>query len=360
MSFQIQSPAEQVAAHLREEILRGRWVEEMPGVAHLQNELGVNHVTINAALRLLEQQDLLISRGRRRRRAINRTDLSRDRSTVRIRLLHYDQEDRFHPCNLAILAHLHESGFEAKFTRKSLHEDLGMNLSRVEKFVSNHDADVWIISGGSQEILTWFAERNKPAIAVFGSFYEVPIAGIGVRKSQCLVSLINDLTELNHQRIVLLSHRQRLTPKPAVFERIFLKTMASYGIQTGTYNLPIWEPSNSGLQRCLDELFQHTPPTALIVDEAKHLIATYSYLCRNRIRVPEDLSLICADPDPSFTWCTPQISHMQWSKINLVNRVVRWTVQVANGRVDKKQILINAKLVKGSSIGPAKSNDNKR
>ncbi len=50
MALAILSPAEQVAAHLRKEILAGRWKEEMPGVAYFQTELGVNHVTINAAL----------------------------------------------------------------------------------------------------------------------------------------------------------------------------------------------------------------------------------------------------------------------------------------------------------------------
>ena len=48
------SAAEQVAAHLRQEIFHGTWSTRLPGVHALAAELGSNHHTVLAALRLLE------------------------------------------------------------------------------------------------------------------------------------------------------------------------------------------------------------------------------------------------------------------------------------------------------------------
>ena len=65
------SISEQVAMHLREELLRGRWVGLMPGKHELAQELGLNNKTVEAALVLLEREGLLVGQGPRRRRRID-------------------------------------------------------------------------------------------------------------------------------------------------------------------------------------------------------------------------------------------------------------------------------------------------
>lgn len=351
MALAILSPTEQVVAHLREEILGGRWKEEMPGVAYFQTELGVNHVTINAALRLLEQQGLLASQGPRRCRRIVGTHHKIERKSMRIRILLYDRESRYAPHHIALLDELHQAGFEARFTRQSLHE-LGMAPSRVAKLVGNTEADAWVVSGATPEVLDWFAEQAVPAMALFGRFSDMPIAGTGVRKSPIMSDLVCRLVALGHQRICMLSHRERLLPKPALYELNFLKALADCGITTSHFHLPIWDPSSKGLHQCLDRLFTHTPPTALIIEEPQHLIAVRQYLSSKGIHSPQHISLICSDSDPSFTWCDPPVTHMNWNLKKLVNHVVRWANQLANGKESWRQQLLNAELVEGGTIGP--------
>ena len=65
------SISDQVAAHLRSEIARGRWRGELPGRNALAQELGVNAKTVEEALRLLERAEVLVSRGSGLRRRIN-------------------------------------------------------------------------------------------------------------------------------------------------------------------------------------------------------------------------------------------------------------------------------------------------
>ena len=62
-----QTIAEQVATHLRREVLRGVWSGEMPGANRLALELGIDDKTVEVALRQLEKEGLLVGQGRGRR-----------------------------------------------------------------------------------------------------------------------------------------------------------------------------------------------------------------------------------------------------------------------------------------------------
>ncbi|MBT8044765.1 MAG: substrate-binding domain-containing protein [Verrucomicrobiae bacterium] len=354
MPLNLLSRADQVAIHLREEILSRRWKEYMPGVAHLQSELGVNHVTINAALHILEQQGLIQSQGRRRRRKIVSDVKGLPNRSIRIRILPYDPESRNEPYNLSILGELNQAGFESSLTRKSLRE-LGMNPARIAKYVRGVEADAWIVSSGSPEVLEWFAGQSTPAMALFGASSKIQIAGTSVRKSPVMSQLVHDLVELGHHLIVMLTNRERLEPEPWLYERNFLQVMKECGVATSRFNLPIWEPSREGLLGCIDSLFQHTPPTALIVEEPQHLIAAQQHLASKGILAPKHVSLICGDPDPSFAWCKHPVTHIRWDIKKIVNRVVRWARNVSVGKEDMRKSYFNSELVEGNTIGPPAS-----
>lgn len=62
----------------------------------------------------------------------------------------------------------------------------------------------------------------------------------------------------------------------------------------------------------LESLFGVTPPTALILDEAFLYNAAFHYLPKRSLRVPEDVSLVCTDDNPDFTWCEPSVAHIRW------------------------------------------------
>lgn len=64
------SVTEQVAVHLRDEVLAARWSGTMPGRNRLALELGVNRKTVEAALRQLEHEGLLVGQGAGSKRRI--------------------------------------------------------------------------------------------------------------------------------------------------------------------------------------------------------------------------------------------------------------------------------------------------
>ncbi len=53
-----QTITEQVAAYLRQELLKGRWSGEMPGQKQLATLLGISGKTVELALALLENEGI--------------------------------------------------------------------------------------------------------------------------------------------------------------------------------------------------------------------------------------------------------------------------------------------------------------
>lgn len=338
--------------HLRIELSRGRWRNVLPGIQKLARELGVNHNTLEAALRLLEEEGLVVSQGHGKPRKVHATMLAAGKRSLRVKILPYEREDRLLPDHVELLARLQEAGHAADFTPKSL-QDLGMRVERVARFVEKHPADAWVVCSGSEEILTWFSSCPVPAIAMYGRFAgaRIPIAGVSPRKSPALITAVRKLVAMGHRRIVMISREERRKPKPALYEQNFLNELDASGVPTGAYNLPEWEESPEGLHACLDKLFRHTPPTALILGDASFILSVQQYMAKHGIVVPEQLSLICSDPDPTFTWCHPVISHIRWDYRPLVQRILRWTDDLARGHHNRQHTLLLADFIEGGTMG---------
>jgi DNA-binding LacI/PurR family transcriptional regulator len=344
------SKIEQVAAHLRAELAGGRWEGAMPGRLELAAELGINAKTVEEALRQLEREGVLLPQGAGRRRLIACSQKPA-RAVLKVKILLYERIDQGLPYHIDLMHRLHEEGHDAAFADKSLH-NLGMSVKRVAAFVKTHQADAWVVNGGSREILEWFAKRRIPTFAKFGRWAGLPLAATAVYKVPAMISAVRRLHELGHRRIVLLAREERRKPYPGPFEQAFLDELKAQGITTGAFNLPDWGDDIAGLHRCLDSLFQYTPPTALFLSEARIFIATQQHLARLGIVAPRDISLICDDPDVAFSWCQPAVSHFRWDSRPIVSRVVRWADRVSRGTEDRRQRRVMAEFVEGGTIGP--------
>jgi DNA-binding LacI/PurR family transcriptional regulator/DNA-binding transcriptional regulator YhcF (GntR family) len=346
------SKIEQLAAHLRLELEGGRWEGSMPGRLELAAELGLNERTVEEALRLLERQGVLIPQGAGRRRLIA-LDEKPEKAVLRVKILAYEPSDWCRELFVDLLHRLKVQGCDAAFAEKSLH-DLGMDVKRVAAHVKASVADVWLVISGSREILEWFAAQPAPCFAISGRWVGLPIAAVTAQKIPAMRAAVRRLHGYGHRRIVFISREERRKPYPAPLEQAFLDELTALGITTGTYNLPDWGDDIAGFYRGLDSLFQHTPPTALFLMEARLYIAAQQHLSRRGIIAPRDVSLICDDPDVAFSWCLPVVSCFHWDTRPVVNRVVRWVDNVAQGKEDRRQSSVKAEFVEGGTIGPAK------
>jgi DNA-binding LacI/PurR family transcriptional regulator len=347
--------AEQVAKHLREEIMSGRWGETIPGRNELAKELGVNGKTVESALRLLEKEKVLIPQGAGKPRQIGRVKKIKKTPNLRVALLLLDKKDRVAHYMIELYHLLEEAGYIPFYTDKSI-TDLGLdNTERLADYVKQTKTDTWIISSGSRSFIEWFSVSEVPAFALFGRRVGLPIAAVGPDKEAAILAATDRLLELGHRRISLLCRKQRRLPQPGLSERAFLRRLEKANIQTSKFNLPDWKESKEGFAALLESLFGPTPPTALIVDEVFLFNATYYYLTSKGLHIPQDVSLICTDNDPGFDWCRPSVAHFDWDHLPVVRQVVRWVNNVSQGKKDLKQVLTSAKFVEGETIAKAKA-----
>jgi len=352
MSLKLQTHSEQVAAHLRGELMRGRWRNLLPGVHKLSADLDVNHNTIHAALQLLEEEGLLTSQGRGRPRRVTLPRGTVVTKTLRLKILCYEWLDRGQPYTVELLARLKAAGFAPDFAKKSL-QDLGFDAKRVAAFIETYPADAWMVIGGNRETLEWFANSGVPALAIFGRFSGVDIAASGIHKLPILVTILERLYAMGHRRIVLLARKERRLPDPGLFEQKFLDELEHHGLAVGAYNLPDWEENPAGLLACLDSLFKHTPPTALLISEPAVYIAVERYLIQRGIKIPEQVSMLCTQNDPVFNWHDPIPAHMVTDLRPVTNRAIRWATNVAQGKKDRDQKTFKVKWIEGGTLGPA-------
>jgi DNA-binding LacI/PurR family transcriptional regulator len=351
-NLRILSASQQVAAHLRAELLCGRWSGTMPGEDKLVIELGVGRSTVKAALCQLEEQGLLLNRGPGKQRRINVAASETDARSMRVQILLYEKASQRVDFIVELLHMLQEAGYDAKFSIKTLH-DLGMDAGRVGHFVKSNPADAWVIVAGSRDVLEWFIRQETPAFSLYGHVTEAPMASAVPRKAGAYAEAVDRFVALGHQRIVLLVREDRRKPAPGFVERHFLKQLERHGIKTGAYHLPDWEESAEGLQAMLGSIFQHTPPTAMIIQCAYLYNAVRHYLGNRGVLVPNHISLLCSDPDTAFEWCLPTVAHFTWDSRTIIMCVVKWMDNISRGKDDRRKIFTEAWLVPGGTMGPA-------
>ena len=354
MGVMFQTIAQQVAARIRQDLLNGRWSETLPGRDQLSKELNINHKTVTDAVVMLEKEGFLVNQGPGCKRRIRISKTGYRKTALRVAFLHLTPPNQTEPWILAMQQRLLDIGHRPFSARKSLTE-LRMDASRVARMVKSTDADAWLVSAGSKDVLEWFAKQKVPTFCFAGVRHGIPLPGTGPDKVPPFVDATRHLLELGHSRISLLCRRQVRLPQPAKAVQAFLEELEGAGIDTGPFNLPDWAESGEGFSDCLESLFKVTPPTALILDEPFLFHAGFHYLARKGLRVPEDVSLICTDPDPTFAWCRPTVAHVNWDHNLVVRRFIRWINNLAAGKEDRRQTFTKAEYVRGETVGPAPS-----
>jgi DNA-binding LacI/PurR family transcriptional regulator len=351
--FNISSGGEQVAAHLRAGLLEGRWSGVMPGKNRLARELRVSGEIVVAALAQLEREGLLEGQGARRRRRITVAASGEQVRRLRVAILDYDPPEMIERYISDLRHHLESAGHAAFFAEKTLLE-LKLNVRRVAQMVAKAEADAWVVCAGSREVLEWFAAQPVPAFALFGRRQNVALAAAGPDHLPAGLTAVRRLLELGHRRIVMVVRQERRTGGPGNIEGAILAEMAAHGIRTGPYNLPDWEDSREGFHRLLDQIYRVTPPSALILDQAFLFFAAQQHLAQRGVLAPQQVSLVCTAPDPTFAWCQPTIAHIRFDMRQVLRRVVRWADNVGRGKDDRRQSLITAEFVDGGTVGPVR------
>ncbi len=349
-SIEVLTASEQVALHLKEELLRGTWAELMPGENYFMSQLCVGRNTVREAMILLEEEGYLQRSGTGKQRRIT-LPKKRPSQSLSVGVLLYDDADLELPKTNILCQGLLRSGHTPMVVNRTLH-DLHFDPGKVKRLVKRHDFDAWITNAAPSSILESLVETNSPTFSIYGGLKDLPVAGVYVHKIPKMENLLQHLVDLGHTRIVNITRRERIVPEVSLFEKKFISKLNECGIQTSDYHLPVWGPEPKGLCACLDKIFRHTPPTAIYTGEYQLFNAIYNHLSGQDILAPRDVSLICGESHNSFQWFKTPPDHFHWDQNRIAQYAIRWVDQIARGRTNTKQTKVSVQLVRGGTVGP--------
>lgn len=359
-SLQRQTVIEQAATFLRKGLHEGRWNGKLPGVRRLAADLDTSHITVRAALRLLESEGLLKPAAAGRSRSITakaKKQTAAMRKSLRVAILPLQPPGfgsaRSQIFMLRLLTAIEHAGHECFIATQALSQ-LDSNLRRLARLVRDTSADAWVVYSGSHEVLSWFASKQIPVITIGGHSQHVPVACTRSDYTEALQTVIDSLVAQQHRRVVLICPRIWREPDYHPAARVFLERMAHHGLKTSAYNLPSWTETPEGLNELLLSLFKATPPTALLALDPAVAMAVLLFLSEQGLSVPHDVSLISLTSDPIFAKLQPKIAHVDWEIDPHIRRATHWVRDLARNRADKDTKTIQAIFIPGGTIGPAK------
>lgn len=332
----------------------GRWGETLPGVRELSRELQVSIGTMQAALKNLESSGLIQTTGHRINRKINKTILNTIKNKkLRIGFIPLDNLDRSASQELAwfndFSLHIGAAGHSCFFSKKSI-TSLGENPDLILNETTKDHADLWVLMSASNLILKEIHTRAKtPLLAWGGAPGNLPISVIGVDFEPALRGAIRRLTNDGHNRIVLVMPSYIISQKSGRILTAFRDELSQAGIHAGNYHIPKWEYSESGFNELLKSLFSLTPPSALILDDARQFIATLSFFASNGISL-KSCKVMMLSGDSTYDWCHPRPGRFIYNESKLIQGLVRWVNNCSGGNLKPLRCIVRAKCVFGDTI----------
>ncbi|KWX69936.1 GntR family transcriptional regulator [Paenibacillus jilunlii] len=203
-----------------------------------------------------------------------------------------------------------------------------------------------------------------PLVLVDRHLKGVAAASISSDNLQAALEATEYLFDLGHTHISFLS------PPPvdttAVEDRIegFIQAHAQRGIMVDkelwvsdlTSTLPkFFNPDNieRDITRLISHLESHPSITALFAIEYNIALLAKTAVERLGLRIPEDISIICFDSPPTHLGGGYSFTHMRQNEEEMGRIAVENVLSLMNGQPVPNKVMLDAKLIPGSSTGPA-------
>lgn len=344
---------------LEREIRNGHWKTQLPGYRKLCEALSVSPRTMREALSLLTRRNVLLPAERTKPHCIHPDFLESElcnqhrKSLLIITNLPIPE--------LSIIPSLILERTVLMFTKKgwTINFEVSSDLDRgtpgpsLEKMLENHGNHRWLLLSPSFKIVQWCMSNNIRAVCLGGETETLKPPLITVSVSDKLKDAVQRLSKLGHKKISSIIHLPTEQSRENVIHKI-QGAFTSSGIDFHpSYNLPqLLNDDFQGLWDCLNSLFTHSPPTAIIVTEIHQLITLYSFCLSRGLQIPRDLSVIVTKESRNVEWFYPLPTHYLAPISQYVSHLQRNIEHYPTGEVEP--VFLKPEFIKGQSISRPK------
>lgn len=349
-----------VEVRLLEELTKGTWEDELPGVRVLCTRFKVSVPTMSAALKRMIDRGVLENRGVRRRLGINVAKIGLQSTTTgddgeKKRLLIVNH----HPLNL--VANSTRTVLEV-FQTEMANSNWTVSYEVMDFFNAKQPRRSWdevlrsvqpdaIIGVFGRPVLAEWAVKHKKRILFLGGVPAdsgVPV--YAVRAGDMLRDAIRRMLQAGHKKFFL-----PLCERAEPFSDSLIGVMQEELTAAGVPFVPrIHAPclAYSGpevLWRMAETAWQSFQPTAWIILDWREMVTAASFFHENGIFVPKDVSVILLNDEATAEWHRPALCRFTIPVDKLARGMVKWV----EGKTDiSESKRFDPIWIDGESVGP--------
>ncbi len=345
------SLASQTAECLRDGIRQGLWREQLPGERELCAQLQVSRRTLRAGLAELERAGWVIVAGRQGRRLngdrIDRIDPVRRKE---IAVLSAFPHTAISHLLIFVLDVLREKLARAGYTTV-LHSQpacFSTHPARaLKKLVGQHPAAAWLIFGSKEPMQRWFIEQRLPCLVVGSCLPEIALPSVDSDHHAACRHAGGVLLRKGHRRIALVLPRDVYGGDVASEAGLRAALRDSAELQIIRH-----DGTTAHLCTLLDRALRlPEPPTAFLVARPIPALTVMMHLLRRGKRIPQDVSVIAREDDPSLRCSSPPLAHYADSPEHFARRLAVAARQLAEtGALPPRPIRLMPEFVAGESV----------
>ncbi len=194
----------------------------------------------------------------------------------------------------------------------------------------------------------------------------IPVVGIGVScpSIPCFYTPFASLFIPAFERAWEAGHRRIALPTVVMSEKKYeqiageLELHYPGGVDSFSrrFNLPA-VPSTTveDYHAVLREIFRYTPPSCIILSDLSHYLAASSFLQKERLCIPDDVSVILLSYNPLFVDILPSLAYFIQYHPDTVIQACHALQDQMDGLRSHEQVLLAPVWVAGDSLGAPKS-----
>ncbi len=338
------------ADFLRQIILRGEWLEQLPSERKLCAQLGISRPTLRIVLNELEREGTISSVKKRRRHVLQPVERLAEPEDKKLIVLLTPVATRLMPPFVlfwvdALRELLVASGFRLEIHHASECYQNRPSLA-LKKISQRLPAKGWVLFRSTVAMQHWFAQQHLPVVLAGSSTADVALPSVDIDYRALCRHAAHLLLKKGHHHLALLlpngSHGGDAESELGFREASSRPSMLTVHRHS---------ESPEAVIALLDRLLrQRTAPTAFLVARSTHTLTVVSHLLCLKHQLPRDFAILSRDDDAFLAHLVPRITRYTTDPAKFAKRLSKLVLELAQtGRTSTTPVRLMPDLVKGET-----------